>query len=243
MISDNKFIVPSLIISIFFVLGVLIISEAWRNHTRTNQTITVTGSAKKLIISDLGILKVTVSATENSQQEAFKSLARQIPILKSFVLKYGINPDSIDEKTPTSYPIYEINQSGYQTSKIIAYNYSQSLDILSKDVQLIKKLSMEISQLIEKGINLQQVTPEFHYTKISDLKIEIQAEAAKDAMMRAKKIAESTGSNLGNLRNARMGVLQITPKFSNMISDYGINDLSSIEKEITAVVNASFEIK
>jgi hypothetical protein len=40
-----------------------------------------------------------------------------------------------------------------------------------------------------------------------------------------------------------MGVLQITPKFSNMISDYGINDLSSIEKEITAVVNASFEIK
>jgi hypothetical protein len=40
-----------------------------------------------------------------------------------------------------------------------------------------------------------------------------------------------------------MGVLQITPKNSNVISDYGMNDVTSIEKEITAVVSASFEIK
>ncbi|MHB9012989.1 MAG: SIMPL domain-containing protein, partial [Ignavibacteriaceae bacterium] len=39
------------------------------------------------------------------------------------------------------------------------------------------------------------------------------------------------------------GVLQITPRFSNQVSDYGINDLTSIDKEITAVVNASFEIE
>jgi len=37
--------------------------------------------------------------------------------------------------------------------------------------------------------------------------------------------------------------LQITPINSNMVSDYGMNDVSSIDKEITAVVNASFEIK
>lgn len=84
--------------------------------------------------------------------------------------------------------------------------------------------------------------PEYHYTKIADLKIEVQAAAARDAMVRAQKIAEATDRDLGPMRNARMGVLQITPKLSNQISDYGINDLSSIEKEITAVVNASFEI-
>jgi uncharacterized protein len=38
-------------------------------------------------------------------------------------------------------------------------------------------------------------------------------------------------------------VLQITPKNSNQVSDYGMNDVSSIEKEITAVVNASFQIR
>ncbi|MDP2364374.1 MAG: SIMPL domain-containing protein, partial [Ignavibacteria bacterium] len=54
---------------------------------------------------------------------------------------------------------------------------------------------------------------------------------------------QSTDRDLGPMRSARMGVLQITPKFSNAISDYGINDLSSIEKEIIGVVNASFEIE
>ncbi len=227
----------------FFILGVLVISETWRNHTRTNQTITVTGSAKKLIVSDFGILKVTISSNDYSQQAAFKTLIKQIPLFKSFIMKYGIHPDSIDEKAPTSYPIYEISSSGYQTNKIIGYFYSQNFELMSRDVYLIKKLTMDLSKLVEEGITFQQITPEYHYTKLSELKIEIQSEAAKDAMMRANKIAESTGSKLGNLRNAKMGVLQITPKFSNMISDYGINDLSSIEKEITAVVNASFEIK
>jgi hypothetical protein len=39
-----------------------------------------------------------------------------------------------------------------------------------------------------------------------------------------------------------MGVIQITPFNSTMVTDYGINDVSSIDKEITAVVSASFEI-
>ena len=36
------------------------------------------------------------------------------------------------------------------------------------------------------------------------------AEAAKDAKVRAEKVAESTGSSIGSVRTARMGVLQIT---------------------------------
>jgi hypothetical protein len=62
-------------------------------------------------------------------------------------------------------------------------------------------------------------------------------------MVRAEKIASSTGRKLGPMTNARMGVLQITPKLSNQVSNYGINDLSSIDKTITAVVNASFVIE
>ncbi len=243
MISENKYIIPAFILSIFFILGILIISQTWREHSRANQTITVTGSAKKLIISDLGILRISISSTGNSQQEAMKSISRQVPLLISFTKEKGIHPDSINEYTPTILPQFEISPSGYQTNRIIGYTFTQNFDFMSKDVELIKQISMGITELIEKGVNIQQITPEYHYTKLSDLKIEIQAEAAKDAMQRAKKIAESTGSKLGRLRTARMGVLQITPKFSNLISDYGINDLSSIEKEITAVVNLSFEIK
>jgi hypothetical protein len=36
--------------------------------------------------------------------------------------------------------------------------------------------------------------------------------------------------------------MQITPLYSNEVDDYGINDTSSLEKEITAVVHCQFEI-
>jgi hypothetical protein len=68
------------------------------------------------------------------------------------------------------------------------------------------------------------------------------AEATKDAKERAKQIAENTGSSVGSVRSARMGVLQITPSDSNEVSGLGINDTSSLEKDITAVVNIEFEV-
>ena len=111
------------------------------------------------------------------------------------------------------------------------------------DVKKIKEIFFDIPSVVESGVNFQIEMPEFHYTKIADLKVEIQAEAARDAMTRAQKIAEATGQEIGTLRDARMGVIQITPRLSNQVTDYGINDLSSIDKEITAVVNASFVIR
>ena len=58
----------------------------------------------------------------------------------------------------------------------------------------------------------------------------------------AEKIAESTGSSIGSVRSARMGVLQITPADSNEVSDMGMNDTSSLDKAITAVVNVAFAV-
>jgi hypothetical protein len=39
-----------------------------------------------------------------------------------------------------------------------------------------------------------------------------------------------------------MGVFQITPRYSTEVSDYGINDVSSVDKDITAVVRVTFAI-
>ena len=126
--------------------------------------------------------------------------------------------------------------------EVRSYAASQTIDIQSSDVELIKSISLEISSLVERGVSFQVNQPEFYNTKVGDIKIEIQAEAAKDAMIRGQRIAQATGRKLGTLKSARMGVLQITPENSNMTSDYGVNDISSIRKEITAVVNANFEI-
>lgn len=243
MSEKHNLALAAAIITIGLLLSVLMLNSTWRSQISTSQTINVTGSAKKEIVSDFGILKGTLSAQAFTSAEAYRSLQRQKPILLAFIQKEGFDPDKVKLSTISQYPIYEYNSSGMQTNNVLSYVYNQRIEIESQDVNKIEKLSLDISSIIEQGVNFAVDMPEYHYSKMAQLKIEIQAEAAKDALIRAQKIAEATDGNIGSMRSARMGILQITPKHSNMVSDYGINDLSSIEKEITAVVNASFEIK
>ena len=243
METRNNNLVPFLILGISLILSIVLIVTTWKSNYSSNQTITVTGSAKKDITSDFGILRGSISVEAPTAEIAYQELKRQKPILVSYLVSNGFPEKEIELFTMNSYPIYELNASGYQTNKVRAYNYNQRIEIKSTDVNKIKNISLEIPSLIEKGVSFSVEQPEYHYTKIADVKIEIQAEAAKDAMNRASRIALSTGRELGPMRSARMGVIQITPRLSNQISDYGVNDLGSIEKEITAVVTASFEIE
>lgn len=242
MKEKNPIIISSIIVAIAIVIVGILISSAWRNSTSANQTITVTGSAKKEIVSDLGILRGSITASASTAIDAYRKLEAQKPVLLDYLAKYGFTKDMVKFFPAYSNPVFEL-YDGRQTNNIIAYNYNQRIQIQSNDVKKIAEISLDIASLIEKGVNFEVEQPEYYYTKLAQLKIEIQSEAAKDAMVRAKRIAESTDSDIGVLKNARMGVLQITPKNSNEISDYGMNDVSAIEKEITAVVNVSFEIR
>ena len=69
------------------------------------------------------------------------------------------------------------------------------------------------------------------------------AEVAKDARSRAESLASNSGGKIGSLRSAKMCVFQITQPNSTGVSDMGINDTSSLAKEITAVVNVKFSVK
>ena len=106
----------------------------------------------------------------------------------------------------------------------------------------IDKLSRDATELINQGVEINSYPPQFFYTKLGDLKVEMIGLASEDAKLRAEQIAKSTGDDIGEVRSSRTGVIQITSKNSTDVSDYGINDTSSLEKKITAVVSISFSI-
>jgi len=238
-----KFIIPVSILAGAILLSVIIFSYVWKSTKNTDQTITVTGSAKKEIVSDLGILRGTLQAANPIRQNAYQVVQQQLPTILKYLEAQGFKKDQIEVFGINGYPVFEVAANGTQTHNVSHYIYSQRFEITSSDVKKIKELSISLSSLVEKGLDINVQAPEYLYTKIDDMKIEVQAAASKNAMDRAVKIAEATGRSLGPLRNARMGVIQITPRNSNLVSDYGMNDATSIEKEITAVVSASFEIK
>jgi uncharacterized protein len=207
-----------------------------------DQTITVTGSARKRIKSDLVIWKAGVSYQAPVLADAYRSLSENVPRVKAYLVSKGVPENEITISSISSQTLHVRDSDGQDTGQISGYSLRQELEVRSHDVDKIAKIAREATELINQGILLESMAPEYHYTKLGEEKITMLAEAAKDAKARAVKVAESTESSIGSVRTARMGVLQITPADSNDVSDSGMNDTSSLDKDITAVVNLSFEI-
>jgi hypothetical protein len=209
---------------------------------RGDQAITVTGSARKRIKSDLVIWKAGVSYQAPVLSDAYRSLSESVPRVKSYLLGKGIPENQITISSISSQTLHSKNSDGEESAEISGYSLRQELEVRSNDVDKIAQIARQATELINQGILIESQAPEYHYTKLGDLKIEMLAEAAKDAKTRAEQIAKSTGSSIGSVRSARMGVLQITPADSSEVSDSGMNDTSSLDKDITAVVNIGFGV-
>lgn len=237
MNKQSAYFYGFLALALGLVLSAIVFSTTWKAK---DAYLEATGSAKKRITSDIGILKLNYSARAATQSQTYAELkAAKLKVL-AYLKTKGINPVDIVEQPVTTYEQYETTSNGVMTNIVVGYNGNQFLEITSKDVNLIKQLSLSLDELVSQNITFSSVTAEYYYSKLAETKVQIQSEAAKDAAKRAAEIATATGRSLGPMVKAKMGVLQITPPNSNAVQDYGINDVSTIEKEVTAVVSASF---
>jgi hypothetical protein len=229
-------------LAVALVLSSIVGAWAYTRAKDTEQTVTVTGSARKRIKSDLVIWKAAVSYQAPQLSDAYKSLSDNIPRVKQYLISKGIPENEITISSISSSTLTGKDSEGNDTGQITGYSLRQELEVRSTDVDKIARIAREATELINRGILLESMAPEYQYTKIGDLKIEMLGEAAKDAKVRAQQIASSTGSGIGNVRSAKMGVMQITAADSSEVSDSGMNDTSALEKDITAVINVSFAV-
>jgi hypothetical protein len=229
-------------IALGLVFSSLIFGWFYSKTKRGDEAITVTGSAKKRITSDLVVWNAGVSAQSPTLSESYKQLADGIPRIKQYLLDKGVPENQMTVSAITTTTIKGHDTDGNETSEITGYNLQQQIEVRSNDVQKIAQVAREATELINQGILIESKPPQYYYTQIGDLKIEMLGEAAKDAKERAEKIAASTGNSIGPVRSAKMGVLQITAADSTDVSDYGVYDTTTIEKDMTAVVNISFAV-
>ena len=241
-IGRSDTVMTGVILAIGIVIATSIGGWFFVKGKRGDQTINVTGSARRRIKSDLVIWRSIVSYQAPDLKDAYRSLSEAVPKVKSYMVSKGIPEDKITISAISTQTLHSRNTYGAESAEITGYSLKQELEVRSNEVEKIAKIAREATELINQGILIESQPPEYHNTQLGSLKIEMLAEATKDAKERAKQIAENTGSSVGSVRYARMGVLQITSADSNEVSDSGINDTSSFDKDITAVVNIGFEV-
>ncbi len=244
--TESRYRFPELLAGLSLLsLSLIVSSFLWagaiRNIKRVDDGLQITGSAKRPIKSDYIVWKVSLSSQQPTTQAAYQELKARIDRVQRYLKDAKVPAAEISLDSLETVAIPELI-NGKETGKTLAYKLSQKLQIRSNQVDRYAKLSQQITELITEGIPLTSEPPEYLYNELSKIRIEMVAEATKDAKARAESIAKSTGNRVGGVRSADTGVFQITPRYSTAVSNEGRYDTSSIDKDITAVVSVKFGI-
>ena len=217
-------------------LGAVQIGDGISDRNRSD-VLTVTGSAKRRVKADYVIWEIVVSSQQASAAAAAGEIAGWATETRDFLRREGARDDEV-----TVRPISTETLTG-QSGKVIGYRLTRSFQVRSARVDAISQLAEKSAALVAQGIPIAAQPIQYLYTKLPTLRPQLLQEAIRDALHRAGVLVKATGARLGKLRGVNVGVFQVTSPNSTDVSDYGIYDTSTLEKDVTAVVNVTFGLK
>ena len=234
--NSMAIIVSSVVIGLTIIICTFTLSNAVVEVKGLGKTISVTGAAFKPITSDYAVWEGTISTTNVNLDIAYAKIREDLKIVNKFLDKQGFKPDDYSIST-----IQLIKNIGHNRV-FLDYTLSQVIKIELDDVPRITQLAREASSLIEQGIEIKSANPKYLFTGLDELKLEMIKAATENAKLRVDQLANSTNCKVGVPISARVGVFQIRPLHSTEVSNRGMNDVTSIEKEIVSTVHVNFLI-
>lgn len=244
ILRNSQIIILGVCIAAATIVSSVILSQGFLKVMKfTREQITVTGSATKEIKSDYIVWRSVFSRREPDLTTAYAKLKDDLAKVKAYFAQKGVNEKEVIVLQVSTETVYKKNEKGNDTNDIQGYRLIQGVEIRSNDVDKIDAISRESTELINQGVEFESGAPEYFYQKLDELKIEMLGIATENAKQRAENMVKATGNKIGSIRSARMGVFQITPITSTDVSDWGINDTSSLDKKVMSVVTASFAIE
>ncbi len=119
------------------------------------------------------------------------------------------------------------------------------MTVTSSNVENVEKISRDISTLLDSGVELTSGSPEYYYSDLDALKLDLIDKASKNARERIEIIAGNAGTNIGKLKNSNLGVFQITARNSGTgsYSYDGAFDSTSRYKTATITVRLEYDLR
>ena len=222
-------------LAVAVVVGSFAIGDGIRNRSQSN-VITVTGSAKQLIVSNYAIWDFAVTSQARTAGEAAKPLTQWTAQTTAFLKSHGILASELTMQPISTQP------STNQTGAVVGYQLTRNFEVRSARVAAIAQVAEASAALLANGVPFSGQPLQYVYTKLGSIRAGLLAQAVRDAQRRAKVLVAATGGKIGKLRGVDVSPFQVTPPNSTQVSDYGIYDTSTLNKDVTAVVNVTFAL-
>ncbi len=249
MEQNKKGWLGALIIGLSVVASCVALAFGLANfRSEGTHLISATGSASVDFEADTIIWRGYFTATDYTSRGAYSKIKSDAERVKEYLTKAGITDDeavfnSVDIGR-TYRQIYDEN-GDYVGSEEDGYELTQSVIVTSSDLDKVEQISRDISSLLDQGVELTSDSPEYYYSGLETLKLDLIDKASLNSKERIDIIAKNSGAKLGKLKNSSLGVFQITAKNSGTSSySYdGAFDTTSRYKTATITVKLEYDLK
>ena len=249
MVKSRGF-APALIIGVCSIICVAVLMYGLTQFKKVDvrDGITATGSASCDFEADLVVWRGNFGVSGTTSKVAYNKLKRDSELVRRYLLEAGVTESEMSFSSVRIWQetLSQYNDNGDYIGDVPGdYKLEQHVDITSSDVDKIEKISKDISALIESGVEFESDSPEYYYTKLDELKLQLIDEATSNAKERVDIVARQSGAVLAGLNSANLGVFQITATNSanEEYSSGGTFNTSSRYKTASITVRMNYSVK
>lgn len=228
-------IIIALILSIGIASAGFFVSQTLYNAKVALNTAEAKGLAERRVTADLANWSLSFRVEGESKDELSRLYAEAEDIQQQIVKLLEAGGFSTGE---ISIGIIDYHKEEYRddNQKLVEQKHilMGSIEVETKNVDLVAEVRSSINKLIAKGINVQNRSPSYHFTALNDIKTDMLKEATTNARLAANEFAENAGVTVGGIRSARQGSFFIR----DAGSEYG--DTQKIEKDVRVVTTITF---
>ena len=217
-----------------------------RVQQRSENTISVKGVAERKIVSDLGAFTCSVWVDAPTVKDGYLELEKAYTRLYKALIARGFRDDEMCEQrlyyTRVTKTVRTVENGQTRYTEVFShYHFCESIRVKTDRVMLIQQEALNLNALLAEGVNVEIESPQYFITNPEQYKQQLVDEATVSAYQRAATLAARTGSRVTRLLRGRQGIIQITRPASDDISDGGVYDTSTVEKNMRMVVTLDFE--
>ncbi|MEG1499039.1 MAG: SIMPL domain-containing protein [Bacteroidales bacterium] len=210
-------IIAAILITIGLSSAGFFIFLGFKSMANLNRYVTVRGLAEKEVKADKVTWPLYFKEVGNDLSTLYQTINRKNKAITEFLKAKGIPESEISVSAPL---LIDMQAERYQsTPSTYHYNITSVITVSSDQVDLVRKLISEQSELLKQDIALSSgdymYTINYEYTNLNKLKPSMVEEATKDARATAEKFAKDSESNLGKIKHASQGLFSIEDRDPN----------------------------
>lgn len=205
--------------------------------------VTVKGATERTVKADIAYWTISFVNTGNDLNAIKIKNSKDLEATINFLKQNNIN-----EKEYSINPIELVDMEAKEyrdPNQVNRYIMSQSVSIITENVDLVSIVSQKLDQLIDKNISIKcgygEMKPVYKFTQLNSIKQDMLKEATINARKTAEQFAKDSNSKVGKIKYANQGLFSISSK--NKSSSFGDNEPFEKYKEVRVVITIDYWLK